>query len=132
MAKNSYTPIPVAVARDIGLNHRKDMVVILAYDHDSERTNTVTWGHSPEDKAAAATVADVCAKAAGADISTRESHQDYRYISEGERAQLVDELVKACRAADHAIASVMAVRDGASDELLQSVRDAIQTAISKV
>jgi response regulator of citrate/malate metabolism len=44
---------------------------------------------------------------------------------------VVDQLIDACRAADHAIGSVMAVRDGISDELLQEVREALQAAMQR-
>ncbi|WP_149496221.1 hypothetical protein [Roseiconus lacunae] len=123
-----YAAIPVSVARAIGEDYRKDWVVILAYDHESQRTHATTWGRDPADKEGAVRVRDKCLETIGADMSDATTHQDYRFASEGERAKIVDDLVRACRAADHAIASVMAVRDGIPNEELQGVRDAIKAA----
>lgn len=127
-ASPCYANIPVSVARGIGEKYRKDCVVVLAYDHASQKTHATTWGREATDKAGAVTVRDKCLEAIGVETSGGTTFQDYRFVSEGERAKIVDDLVRACRAADHAIASVMAVRDGITDDALQNVRDAIKAA----
>lgn len=124
-------PIPVHVARMIGLDYSRDMVVILAYHRNSEVTTTVTWGRESADKEGAANVAQRCAELIGCDASTYKPHQDYRFISEGERAAIIDGLVKACQAADHAIASVITFRGGITDECLEDVRCALKAACEK-
>lgn len=118
-------PIPVSVARDVGDDHAKDLVVIVAWDRASGRTNVVTWGREPLDKAAAATAGERVAEVLG--LVAGEATEDYR--REGEAAQRVDRLARACRAADHVLGSLLAVRTGASDELLQQVRADLQAAM---
>jgi hypothetical protein len=41
----------------------------------------------------------------------------------------IEKLERACRAADHCFASLLAVREGATDELLQEMRSAIADAL---
>lgn len=123
-------PIPVHAARMIGLDCSRDIVIVLAWHEASNVVTTVTWGRQPEHKEAAARTARACVELIGCDPASEKSHQDYRYIKEGERAEIVDNLVAACRAADHAIASVLAVRDGITDELLQDVRATLKAAMA--
>lgn len=53
----------------------------------------------------------------------------WKVAAETVAAVRVDRLVRACMAADHAIGSVMACREGITDTLLQDVRDALRSAI---
>lgn len=124
--------IPVEVARKIGQDLGLAWVLVLAYRTDAQTTETATWGGSPTDKEWCCAIRDRCLAAIGIDPDGGVTHQDYRFIEAGERAMIVDELASACRAAEHAIGSVLAVRDGISTELLQDVRDALRTALSKV
>ena len=94
----------------------------------------ITWGRDADDKEAVVKARDVCLERLGpmADLGAiRQNHQDYRTIEAGERAKVVDELVRCCRAADCAIASVMAHREGITDLALQHVREAIAKAVEK-
>jgi hypothetical protein len=123
-----YLAIPVEEARAIGQHFEKDRVVILAYDAESQRTAIVTWGRQPSDKEAAAHVGDRCAELLGCRRDTVEVHQDFR--REGEAAAAVDAMVMACRAADHALGSLLACRNGISDDLIRGIRGALQRAIA--
>lgn len=129
--EHSYKGVPVEAARSVGQLFDKNMVVILAYDRVHEKTHTTTWGRTPEDKLGVARLGDICAEACGADMSKTEVYQDFRAISAGEQAQKIDKLVRACRAAKHAISSIMVVRDGMTDEELGDVRAAIIKAVEK-
>ena len=91
-----YKPIPVDTARQIAADCNKDIIVILAYDHETETTHSTTWGRDPKDKEAAVDVRDICLESIGV-TKDKTTYQDYRFIKEGERAQIVDELVAACR-----------------------------------
>lgn len=124
-----YAAISVHEARQIGEGYQKDMVLILAYDHKSGRTHATTWGRGAADKAGAVNVRNLCLEAIGVCMAKGNTYQDFRYITEAERAKVVDALVRACRAADHAIASVMAQRDGITDQLLGDVRENLKAAI---
>lgn len=122
--------LPVDVARNIGETHDKDIVLIVGWDMKSGVTNIVTWGREPVQKEAAARAGDRIQELLGLAESVGTMHQDFR--REGEAARAVDTLVLACRAADYAIGSVMAMRDGITDELLQHVRDSLQAAMRQV
>jgi hypothetical protein len=43
--------------------------------------------------------------------------------------KVFDDLIRACKAADHTIASIIAVREGIPDDQLQDIRSFIQKAI---
>lgn len=126
----SYQPIAVDVAREIAERHGKDMLLILAYDHATRTTNSVTWGRSPQDKEIAVDAANRCVKTLGGDLETERTHEDYRFLDEGRRAQIIDDLVRSARSAHHAIQSVLAVRNGISDGLLQDVCANLDEAIA--
>lgn len=126
--EGTYQSVPVDQARQIGESFNKDCVVILTYDADHERTHVTTWGRSPEDKAAAARVGELCAQQIGCEMETQTVHQDYR--REGEAAQAVDRLVQAGRSAVHLIDSLLAVRNGPTDDLLIEIRRALVHAMA--
>lgn len=91
----TYIPIPVAVAQQIGDGHKKDIVLIVGWDEDSNKTNIVTWGREPSQKEAAAKAGETIAKQLGLADDLADVHEDFR--REGEAAQSVDRLVAACR-----------------------------------
>jgi hypothetical protein len=122
-------PIPVCLARKIGDEYFKDCVVILAYDHRSKKTHATTWGRKALDKESAVHVRDACLEAIGADMNNPTIHEDYRFLEQGEWQACIDKLISACKAADYAIASVIATREGITDTALNNVRDAIKNAI---
>lgn len=124
-----FPPITTEHARIIGDMHGKNEVIILCIGEDPLNLQVVTWGKEPEHKLSAANRAMYCVMALGGTVTDKTEIDDYRFVDEGKRAQIVDQLVRCCRAADHAIASVMACREGITDEALQNVRDALQKAI---
>jgi hypothetical protein len=87
----TYIPIPVAVAHQIGDRHKKDIVLIVGWDEDSNKTNIVTWGREPPQKEAAAKAGDTVVKQLGLLMDGHaDVHEDFR--REGEAALEVDRL----------------------------------------
>jgi len=135
MAKGSrpegYRPVPVNVAREISERFEKSMVVIGTYDSKHDMLHTTTYGVEPKDKENAADWGELFAGlVCGEGFERRQVFEDYRFLDQGARAQKIEHLVRACRAADHAIGSVMAMRNGITDEALQDVRNALQAALA--
>jgi len=95
-ANACYTAVPVDAAREIAEKYDKSMVIISAYDPAFNRTHSVSFGVKADDKETAANISEQCVKFLLGDTEG-DTHQDYRFIPEGERASLVDNLVKACR-----------------------------------
>lgn len=89
----AYIPIPVAEAQRIGDGFQKDIVLIVAWEPESNKTNIVTWGREPGQKSAAANAGDTIAKQLGLADDLAETHEDYR--REGEAAKEVDRLRRA-------------------------------------
>jgi hypothetical protein len=85
-----YKPIPVSVAQQIGDGHQKDIVLIVGWDDDSNKTNIVTWGREPTQKAAAAKAGEMIAGQLGLVDDLVDVHEDFR--REGEAAKEVDRL----------------------------------------
>lgn len=86
----TYIPIPVAVAQQVGDGHKKDIVLIVGWDQDSNKTAIVTWGREPPQKEAAAKAGETIAKQLGLADELADVHEDYR--REGEAAAEVDRL----------------------------------------
>jgi len=86
----TYIPIPVAVAQQIGDGHKKDIVLIVGWDENSNKTNLVTWGREPAQKEAAAEAGERIAKQLGLADELADVHEDFR--REGEAALEVDRL----------------------------------------
>ena len=86
----AYIPISVAVAQQIADGHQKDIVLIVGWDEDSNKTNIVTWGREPHQKQAAAKAGDTIAKQLGLADELAEVHEDFR--REGQAAKEVDRL----------------------------------------
>src|SRR5690348_10243029 len=132
MAKKTHTPIPVETAREIATKFRKSMVVILAYDPASMMTHTTTYGVEPADKERAADVGERCAKLiCGDGFERRTRYEDYRFTDQGKRAAQVEKLSTACKAAGHALRSILAVRDGMTEDAIVDVLFAIDSALEK-
>lgn len=130
-AQAEHIPIGVDVARQIAERFRKSAVVILAYDPESGMLHTTTFGAHAAAKLVAAKWGDRCNQLiAGAGFELRTSYEDFRDADPARQAERIDTLLRACRAAEHAIGSLLAVRDGISDELLANVRDELAAAIA--
>jgi hypothetical protein len=97
--------IPVAMAQEIADGFAKDIVILLAWDKSSNTVGLVTWGRSPEQKEAAATVGDAIFAMVCADESLVTTHEDFR--REGEAAAKVDLLTRAIQTAVRSIRGEM-------------------------
>jgi len=86
----TYIPIHVSVAQHLADGHGKDIVLIVGWDDDSNKTNIVTWGREPTQKAAAAKAGETIAKQLGLADELADVHEDFR--REGEAAKEVDRL----------------------------------------
>lgn len=128
----SHTPIPVETAREIATKFHKSMVVVLAYDPASMLTHTTTYGVEPADKERAADVGERCAKLiCGDGFEQRTRYEDYRFVDQGKRAQKIEKLSTACKAAGHALRSILALRDGMTDDAIIDVIWAIDSALAQ-
>lgn len=126
-----HIPVPVETAKEIAERFRKTMVVILSYDPVSEMTHTTTYGVEPLDKERAADVGAECAKfICGDGYARRKSYSDYRFVDEGKRTQKIERLTTATTGAKHAIHSLLAFREGMTDEALQDVVAALDAALA--
>lgn len=130
--KAVYVPVPVEVAREIAGRFGKSMVVILAYDPAHQLTHTTTYGQSALEKERAADVGDRCTKLiCGEGFEQKRTFEDYRFVDAGKRAEAIEAMTKAAKGGLHLCGSLLAVRTGASDELIRGVRDALQDAVAK-
>lgn len=78
-------PIPVNAARKICEEFDQEIVVIVAWHQASNMLNVVTYAQQPRHKQSAATLGDLCAKAAGC-VGKQEFFEDYRQVKEAEWA----------------------------------------------
>jgi hypothetical protein len=130
--KPAHVQIPVEIARQIAIRYAKSMVVILAYDPESQLTHTTTYGVEPIDKERAADVGERCAQLiCGDGFERRTSYEDYRFTDQGKRAQQIERLIAAAKAAKHAFASVVAYREGITDEMLEALMATLDEAIAE-
>lgn len=72
-----YQPIPVAAAAELAQRHHKQLLVVIAFDRESQRTDLVTWGESALDKEDAFRQGTLCLKALAADLERVDIQQDY-------------------------------------------------------
>lgn len=100
----AYEPISVDVARGLADEYRKDMLLVVSWDAESNLTNVVTWGRKPQQKALAAKAGRRIEELLGLGDPV-EVHQDYR--REGEAAQSVDELRRRLAAIRDALAKIV-------------------------
>ncbi len=73
----AYQPIPVSEAKDLAEKYGKDQVLIFAYDRESGRMHTTTYGKSAEDKLQAAQGGDRVAEIL-TDVSQKVVYEDFR------------------------------------------------------
>jgi hypothetical protein len=72
-----YQPVPVSEASRICDEYAKSMVVILCYDAKFQMTHTTTYGVSAFDKENAAAAGALVTKAIGADLSKKQTFEDF-------------------------------------------------------
>jgi hypothetical protein len=128
MKAAGYVPVPVESARQIATEFHKSMVVILSYDPKFQVTHTTTYGVSPQEKEIAADFGERCA-ALVSDLPRKTSYEDFRFMDQAKRAQQVERLSVGAKAARSALLSLLAVRNGISDELLREVVEALNKGL---
>jgi len=101
----TYIPIHVSVAQHLADGHGKDIVLIVGWDRESNKTNIVTWGREPEQKEAAAKAGETIAKQLGLADDLAEVHEDFR--REGETAKVVDDLRRRLAAIREALETIV-------------------------
>lgn len=93
-----YKSVPVAEALRIANQYSKSMVVILCYDREHEKTHTTTYGVTAFDKENAAAVGEIVTKAIGADLSQKQTfedfHRDYKPAVYKQALELIRAAVK--------------------------------------
>ena len=82
--------IPVDLARKLADDTGRDIVLIVGWDEDSNRTSIVTWGRTPAQKTSAASAGESIEKCLELDSSKAKTYEDFR--GEGEAARTVDVL----------------------------------------
>jgi hypothetical protein len=122
-------PIPVSECRRLARELGKSMIVVMGYDPSDQITSVATYGVEPKDKQIAADVGERVARLVGCDLEAGESYEDFRTADQAKRAAAIELLVQAAGGAHHAISSVLAVRDGISDGLLEDIRYALAKSI---
>lgn len=121
-----YVSVPVSAANDIGLRYSKDVVVVIALDMDHEKMHGVSWGAKPEDKILAAKLADFLMVAAGADLSKKETFEDFRQVDLAKSRHQVERIVNNIRYAETHLARAERGEVGA----IEMARKLLQEAIS--
>lgn len=89
-----YKGVPVEVAKQIAGSYGKDMVVILCYDHASNRTHTTTYGIAPVDKVSAANAGEICTQALGGDLRRSINYEDFRKDLDAGKQRAMEEAIK--------------------------------------
>ncbi len=78
----TYKPIPVAAARAIAAQYEKDVVIVLAYDHEHGLVHTTTYGRSEDDSVKAKRVGKALCEMIGGDLSRTTVYEDFRTAGE--------------------------------------------------
>lgn len=88
-----FRHIPVEMAQQIGRDCHKDQVIVLSYDSSCGMLATATWGHTPEDKVAAARAGDSLTAVIGGDLSRSIVNADFRHVPAAEAARRIEALL---------------------------------------
>lgn len=126
--RSLQVPIPVEEARRIAGEFRKSLVIIFACDPVSELAHMTTYGTTVPEKELAADLGIKFMAAAGSELIEKRTYEDYRHVDAGKRALKIEKLNTACTAAAHALRSLMAVREGMTDDAINDVLTAIDEA----
>jgi hypothetical protein len=126
--RSLHTPIPVEEARRIAAKFHKSLVIIFACDPVSDLAHVTTYGTTVPEKELAAHLGNTFMAAAGGDLSQSRTYEDYRFADAGQRALKIEKLNTACTAAAHTLRSLLAVRDGMTDDAINNVLAAIDEA----
>lgn len=89
---SNYQPVPVIAAKGIADAYAKPIVAIVSWDPEHKRVHTTTYGVTAVDKLSAAALGELLATAAGADLTQKESYEDFRTVDAAERARRIEVL----------------------------------------
>jgi len=81
----TYQPVPVELAREVGRQFGKQVIVIIAWDEDNGQIHTTTWGEAARHKEWAAELGPKLAAAAGGATQLAKHYEDYREPGEAAR-----------------------------------------------
>jgi hypothetical protein len=124
-----YRPVPVQAAEYIAKTFNKSMVVVLAYDRVHAKTHTTTYGVSAIEKEQAAAVGEVCTNTIGADLSRKIVYEDFHRDYDPARFK---ESLEVLHAVNRALISLIAVRDGLTDEFLVKLRNRVAAVVTPI
>jgi len=102
---SDYQPIPVDAARKVADEYRKDILLIVGWDREANKTDIVTWGREVEEKVVAANAGETITKQLGLAEATATVHEDFR--REGEAAAEVDALRRKLAAVRKALEKIV-------------------------
>lgn len=114
---SQYVEVPVTAAKAIAERYQKSQVVILAWDPVHKLTHTTTYGVEAFDKENAAAAGEICTAAIGADLSKRQTFEDFHRDLEPALYREAVELFKVIRA-----------RNGCTAPQLQQIDRWLKTA----
>jgi hypothetical protein len=100
---SEYQSIPVKAAKQIAVEHAKDIVVIVAWSHEHHKFHTVTYGVSPNDKVSAANAGEIATKALGGNLQQSESYEDFRTHEHAAKMTAENETLKQRMSQAHAM-----------------------------
>lgn len=105
-----YRPVPVSTAKAIADEFEKATVVIVCWDRQHELTHVTTYGETAFDKENAAAAGQICAKALGRDLGSKQEFEDFHRDYDPAMLREAEELFRLIRA-----------RQGTNPPLLQAV-----------
>lgn len=127
----NYVPIPVEVARQIGQQFKRQVVVIVAWEQAGGMLHVTTWGELATHKAWAARLGSILADSAGSDIAKMTSYEDFREpTASATNAVRCEQLTAICKTAGHALRSYQC--GNSAPDLAQSIADEIDAALLRM
>lgn len=84
--------ISVDHARRTAELHEKAMLIVIAYDDQTGKTDITTWGRLPQQKQAAAATGEKLEEFLGLDLAACVTHEDFRTVAPAEAKATIDDL----------------------------------------
>jgi hypothetical protein len=123
--------IPAGVLGQIAMHYDKQILVLYALDVPNDEQHFVSYGVEADQKIIASELADAIHQwANGPHAPPRTTFEDFSTGPAAQNREVIEKLSAACVAADHALLSLLAVREGITDYVLQNVRTAIAEALA--
>jgi hypothetical protein len=127
-APAEYTQVTVDLARQIAVQCKKDVIVIMSIDRQFDKTHFTTYGVTADDKLQAACFGETIATGLGCG-GPLERFEDFRTVDAATRAADIDRLGRVGQALDHALSSLLVCRTGIADELLEDLQGQLREAL---